>query len=87
MYLQYTLFPVTFHEQLSRLHALEGHHEEVKQELEKNIQALRTQISKYDADYLKNMEVLNSVSDNLMNLLRNVRHVIINVIVLSRSTT
>lgn len=59
--------------QLSRLHALEGHHEEVKQELEKNIQSLRNQISKYDTDYNKNMEVLTGISDNLMNLLRNVR--------------
>ena len=59
--------------QLSRLHALEGHHDEVKQELETNIQVLRSQIAKYDADYSKNLEVLNSVSDNLMNLLKNVR--------------
>lgn len=61
------------HYQLSRLHALEGHHEEVKQELEKSIQALRNQIAKYDADYGKNMEVLTGIADNLMNLLRNVR--------------
>jgi hypothetical protein len=58
--------------QLSRLHALEGHHEEVKQELEKSIQSLRAQISKYDADYSKSLEVLGGVSDNLMNLLRSV---------------
>lgn len=62
--------------QLSRLHALEGHHEEVKQELEKNIQSLRSQIAKYDADHGKNMEVLSSIADNLMNLLRNVRSTI-----------
>lgn len=59
--------------QLSRLHALEGHHEEVKQELEKNIQALRAQIAKYDADYVKNLEVLNGLSDHLLNLLKDVR--------------
>lgn len=59
--------------QLSRLHALEGHHDEVKQELERNIEVLQAQIAKCDADYLRNMEVLNAVSENLMNLLRNVR--------------
>mmetsp|Transcript_26009 Transcript_26009/g.43327 ORF Transcript_26009/g.43327 Transcript_26009/m.43327 type:complete len:379 (-) Transcript_26009:127-1263(-) len=58
--------------QLARLHALEGHHDEVKQELEKNIQNLRAQIGKYDADYAKNMEILNSVSENLISLLQNV---------------
>jgi hypothetical protein len=59
--------------QLSRLHALEGHHDEVKQELEKNIQSLRAQIGKYDADYNKNLEVLGGLTDSLMNLLKNVR--------------
>lgn len=57
---------------MGRLHALEGHHDEVKQELEKSIQSLRGQISKYDAEYQKNMEVLSAIADNLMNLLRNV---------------
>jgi len=45
----------------------------VKQELEKSIQSLRTQITKYDVEYGKNMEVLRAIGDNLMNLLRNVR--------------
>jgi hypothetical protein len=57
---------------LSRLHALEGHHDEVKQELEKNIQTLRAQIARYDAEYVKNLEVLNGLSDHLLTLLKNV---------------
>jgi len=58
--------------QLSRLHKLESESDEVKLELERNIQALRLQIDKYDADYQKNLETLTMVSANLMTLLRNV---------------
>jgi hypothetical protein len=57
---------------MKRLQELEGNQEQVKQELEKNIQNLKTMISKYDADYSKNMEVLNSIADPLMSLLKNV---------------
>lgn len=48
----------------------------MKQELEKSIQTLRTQITKYDVEYAKNMEVLRAIADNLMNLLRNVSMVL-----------
>jgi len=58
--------------QLSRLHKLESESDEVKLELERNIQALRLQIDKYDVDYSKNLETLTMVSANLMTLLRNV---------------
>ncbi len=44
----------------------------MKLELERNIQALRLQIDKYDVDYSKNLETLTMVSANLMTLLRNV---------------
>jgi len=57
---------------MKRLQELEGHQEQVKQELEKNIQSLKTMIAKYDADYSRNMEVLSSISDPLMGLLKNV---------------
>jgi hypothetical protein len=57
---------------LSRLHKLESESDEVKLELERNIQALRLQIDKYDVDYSKNLETLTMVSANLMTLLRNV---------------
>jgi len=59
--------------QLSRLHKLESESDEVKLELERNIQSLRLQIDKYDVDYSKNLETLTMVSANLMTLLRNVR--------------
>lgn len=59
---------------MKRLHELEGNQEQVKQELEKNIQVLKQSISKYDTEYTRNMEVLQSCSETLLNLLRNVRY-------------
>lgn len=59
--------------QMKRLHELEGNQEQVKQELEKNIQALQQSISKYDTEYNRNMDVLKSCAETLVNLLRNVR--------------
>ena len=59
-------------DQMKKLHELEGNQEQVKQELEKNIQSLKTMISKYDVDYMKNMEVLKSIAENIQNLLKNV---------------
>jgi hypothetical protein len=58
--------------QLTRLRGLEGHHEQVKEDLEKAIQALQTQIDRYDADYQKNLELLASFSESLISLLKNV---------------
>jgi hypothetical protein len=58
--------------QMKRLHELEGNQELVKQELEKNIQVLKQSITKYDTEYSRNMDVLHSCSDTLVNLLRNV---------------
>lgn len=57
---------------MSLLNSIESKNEEKKVELEKNILALKTLIAKYDADYNQNMELMTSISDNLMNLLRNV---------------
>jgi hypothetical protein len=58
--------------QLTRLRGLEGHHEQVKEDLERAIQALQTQIDRYDADYQRNLELLASFSESLVNLLKNV---------------
>lgn len=58
---------------MKKLHELEGNQEQVKQELEKNIQYFQSMIAKYDADYMKNMEIVKSVEENLLNLLKNVR--------------
>lgn len=57
---------------MKKLKALEGHHDQMKQDLEKNIQSLVVQITKYDQDYNKNMELLQSIAENLTNLLKNV---------------
>jgi hypothetical protein len=58
--------------QMKQLHGLEGNQEQVKQELEKNIEHLQHSITKYDADYTHNNEILKACSDSLMNLLRNI---------------
>ncbi len=58
---------------MKKLHELEGNQEQVKQELEKNIQYFQSMIAKYDADYMKNMEIVKSVEESLLNLLKNVR--------------
>lgn len=58
---------------MSELSSLESKNEQKKQDLEKSILALKTTISKYDSEYNRNLELLNSVSEMLMNLLKNVR--------------
>ena len=59
---------------MSELNSLESKNEQKKQDLEKSILALKTSISKYDTEYNRNLELLNSVSEMLMNLLKNVRN-------------
>lgn len=59
--------------QMSELSSLESKNEQKKQDLEKSILALKTTIAKYDEEYNRNLELLNSVSEMLMNLLKNVR--------------
>ena len=58
---------------MSELSSLESKNEQKKQDLEKSILALKTTIAKYDEEYNRNLELLNSVSEMLMNLLKNVR--------------
>jgi hypothetical protein len=60
---------------MSELSSLESKNEQKKQDLEKSILALKTTIAKYDTEYNRNLELLNSVSEMLMNLLKNVRSV------------
>ncbi len=57
------------HAQMARLNALEGHHDQVKLELEKSIQLLKNNIAKYDASYFQNMELLSNISPSLQALL------------------
>ena len=49
---------------------MESKNEQKKQDLEKSILALKTTIAKYDTEYNRNLELLNSVSEMLMNLLK-----------------
>lgn len=71
---------------LKELSSLELRNEEKKEELEKSILALKTSISKYDSDYNHNMDLLSSISEMLMNLLRNVRIKLFNFIVLIKKS-
>ena len=67
-------FFLSFFFKMSELNSLESKNEQKKQDLEKSILALKTSISKYDTEYNRNLELLNSVSEMLMNLLKNVRN-------------
>jgi hypothetical protein len=51
---------------------LEQHNEMLKQELETNINTIQKNITKYDLLYVKRMDVLNSISESLMNLLQTI---------------
>ena len=51
---------------------LEQHNEMLKQELETNINTIQKNITKYDLMYVKRMDVLNSISESLMNLLQTI---------------
>ena len=57
---------------MEKLEDLEGNHEQVKQELENSITNLKESMAKNDIDYYKNIDLLSSLSDTLMSLLRNV---------------
>ena len=67
-------FFLSFFFKMNELNSLESKNEQKKQDLEKSILALKTSISKYDTEYNRNLELLNSVSEMLMNLLKNVRN-------------
>ena len=67
-------FILSFFLKMDELNSLESKNEQKKQDLEKSILALKTSISKYDTEYNRNLELLNSVSEMLMNLLKNVRN-------------
>lgn len=58
--------------QTSRLDELESHNNHVRQDLEQHISTIQKSIVKYESDYNSHVEVLDSISENLMNLLRNV---------------
>lgn len=59
-------------EQMKRLHVLEGNQETVKVELEQHIQQLNTQMAKFDNDYAVNLEVLDTVKEPILSVLKNV---------------
>lgn len=59
-------------DKVTQLENLEGSNDKLKKELENNIYTIQSNIAKYDQKYLKHMDVFNSVSDSLMNLLKNI---------------
>jgi predicted RNase H-like nuclease (RuvC/YqgF family) len=59
-------------DQMSKLDALEKYNSKVRLELEQHISHIQLQIAKYDAEYAKSLEVINSISDSLIILLKNV---------------
>lgn len=59
-------------DQMSKLDALEKYNSKVRQELELHIGHIQKSIAMYDADYAKSLEVLNTISDSLIMLLKNV---------------
>ena len=58
--------------QTKKLDDLQSHNNQVKNDLEQNIATIQKAIAKYEQDYGAHLEVLSSISENLMNLLRNV---------------
>lgn len=59
-------------EQEGQLVTLEKHNEAIRQELEQHISVIQASIARHDAEYAKHLDVLGSISDSLMNLLKNV---------------
>ena len=58
--------------QMQKLEGLQSHNNQVKNDLELNTTAIQKSIAKYEQDYGAHVEVLSSISENLMTLLRNV---------------
>ena len=59
-------------ERIRQLEMLEENTQKLKSELEQNIEHIKASMAKYDRDYSKNLEVLNSASPNLMLLLKHI---------------
>lgn len=57
-------------EKIAELSELEGHNDKVRLDLEQHITSIQKSIAKYDRDYALHMEVLNSIAENLLNLLK-----------------
>ena len=58
---------------MSKLDTLEKYNSKVRQELEHHISQIQKSIAKYDAEYAKSLEVVNTIKDSLIMLLKNVR--------------
>lgn len=57
---------------MNLLRHLESNQSEVKHDLEKSIDSIKAQREKHEQEYAKNLNILSSVSDNLLNILKNV---------------
>lgn len=57
---------------MNLLRHLEGNQADVKNDLEKNIDSIKAQREKHEQEFAKNQNILASVADNLLNILKNV---------------
>jgi hypothetical protein len=58
--------------QTEKLDSLQSHNDQIKSDLEKNIAAIQKSIGEYEKDYNSHMDVISSVSDDVMTLLGNI---------------
>lgn len=69
-----SFFPVYL--QLQVLESIEGHNDQVREDLEQHIASIQRSITGYETSYNANMQVLGTMSESLMSILRNVRQVV-----------
>ena len=54
------------------LESIEGHNDQVREELEQHIASIQKSITVCETSYNGNLQVLGTISESLMNILRNV---------------
>ncbi|CAE7537273.1 ODA1 [Symbiodinium microadriaticum] len=59
-------------EQVATLESIEGHNDQVREELEQHIASIQKSITAYETSYNGNVQVLGTISESLMSILRNV---------------
>jgi poly-gamma-glutamate capsule biosynthesis protein CapA/YwtB (metallophosphatase superfamily) len=62
--------------QLQVLESIEGHNDQVREDLETHIASIQRSITGYETSYNANMQVLGTMTESLMSILRNVSIVV-----------